>query len=362
MTADDAKRTVIQMGKKLLHTKLTVRTWGNVSVRIDSENYAITPSGRGYENLKREDIVVLNINAPDTFGAITPSSERLLHAEIYKTNSQAKCIIHTHQKFASACAGCVHSVPITDKKEKTVLGDAIPCTKYAPAGSKELAHNIAESLKNEKTGAVLIPYHGAVCFGKNPKEVFLRAQAMETACRTFIFSVLPDFADFFNSYTEENTTQIFPTSMRADNGAAENSAYHTIYETYPEINCIELSIMPVSAYLSKKINAEENSIPAFLEDFAQIAGENIFCKSVKSGEKITADFLKGRNAVLIKNFGVLCCVSDYGDMYALKEICEKNFLAFLLSKKFKNYLPLKTESAKRMRIEYINGYSKRGVH
>ncbi|WP_029409583.1 class II aldolase/adducin family protein [Treponema pedis] len=366
MTATDAKLTVIKMGKKLLHTGLTIRTWGNVSVRIDNDNFAITPSGCGYENLKPDNIVLLNINTPDLFGSVRPSSERLLHAEIYKKKSSIRFIIHTHQKFASAAAGCLNSIPVKDNKAKKLLKNFIPCAEYAPSGSKELAFNVAECLGNE--GAVLMPYHGAVCVGETLKEAFLRAQTLENICRNFIFSELPEFAEFYtnfpNDYKEKHLDNSFPISKRSD--TIKPLIYQKIYDSYPEINFIEPSGLPASAYLLTKTNVKnfidkEKLIPAFLEDFAQIAGENIFSISYKDMGKNTAKYLQNRNALLIENKTLLCCVSDYDDMIALKEICEKNFTAFFLSKKFKTYSPLEANYVKELRKGYINDYSKRGM-
>ena len=45
MTLDEAKSIIIETGKRLLTSGLTVRTWGNVSARIDADTFAITPSG-----------------------------------------------------------------------------------------------------------------------------------------------------------------------------------------------------------------------------------------------------------------------------------------------------------------------------
>ena len=52
----EAKRLVIEAGKRLLETGLIARTWGNVSARISDTQFVITPSGRSYENLTPDEI------------------------------------------------------------------------------------------------------------------------------------------------------------------------------------------------------------------------------------------------------------------------------------------------------------------
>ena len=41
----DKRREIIDTGIGLLEEKLVARTWGNISARIDADNYLITPSG-----------------------------------------------------------------------------------------------------------------------------------------------------------------------------------------------------------------------------------------------------------------------------------------------------------------------------
>ena len=48
---EEAKRLVVDAGKKLIETGLIARTWGNVSSRISDTQFVITPSGIAYEDL-----------------------------------------------------------------------------------------------------------------------------------------------------------------------------------------------------------------------------------------------------------------------------------------------------------------------
>ena len=58
---EEAKRLVVEAGKRLVQTGLIARTWGNVSARISDTQFVITPSGRAYEDLTPEEIVVVRI-------------------------------------------------------------------------------------------------------------------------------------------------------------------------------------------------------------------------------------------------------------------------------------------------------------
>ena len=76
---EEAKRLVIEAGKKLIETGLIARTWGNVSARISDTQFVITPSGRAYETLTPDELVVVNIDDCSYEGDIKPSSEKGVH-------------------------------------------------------------------------------------------------------------------------------------------------------------------------------------------------------------------------------------------------------------------------------------------
>ena len=79
----EAKKIVVEAGKKLVETGLIARTWGNVSCRISDTQFVITPSGRDYISLTPDDIVTVNLYDLAYEGDIKPSSEKGLHAQCY---------------------------------------------------------------------------------------------------------------------------------------------------------------------------------------------------------------------------------------------------------------------------------------
>lgn len=96
-----AKKEVIAAGLRLVEKGLIARTWGNVSCRVDENSFVITPSGKPYEGLTPDDIVEVKIDTLSYEGNVKPSSEKGVHAEVYKAHPEAGFVIHTHQKFAS---------------------------------------------------------------------------------------------------------------------------------------------------------------------------------------------------------------------------------------------------------------------
>ena len=62
MSESEIRNIVCATGKQLLNDGLVVRTWGNVSHRLNNDHMVITPSGKLYDQLEPEDMVVVNLN------------------------------------------------------------------------------------------------------------------------------------------------------------------------------------------------------------------------------------------------------------------------------------------------------------
>lgn len=80
-------------------------TWGNVS-EIDRESgyFAIKPSGVEYENLKPEDMVIVDLNGNVIEGNYKPSSDTATHIELYKAFEKIGGVVHTHSPWATGWA------------------------------------------------------------------------------------------------------------------------------------------------------------------------------------------------------------------------------------------------------------------
>jgi L-fuculose-phosphate aldolase len=184
MTKDEAKKIVCKAGKRLLEEGLVSGTWGNSSVRVDDTFMAITPSGRRYDDMKPGDIVIVNYRDMTHEGSIKPSSEKKLHAEIYRTRKEISAVVHTHQMNASTVAAARREVPPILDDQAQILGPSVKCADYALPNTKSLVKKTVKALKGRY--AALMANHGAVCIGRTMEEAFIAAQVLEKTCKAFI--------------------------------------------------------------------------------------------------------------------------------------------------------------------------------
>lgn len=178
---DKACAAIVEIGRTLISKHLVAGSWGNISCRVAEKAIAITPSGRGYETLTPEDVVLIDNLGNILEGRHIPSSELKVHTAIYAAYPEAGAVIHTHSIYASALAAMHKSVPAIIEDIVQIIGGRVNCAEYALCGTQELADNAVRSMQGRK--AVLLANHGAVCWGKNLAETLLVAEILEKAAQ-----------------------------------------------------------------------------------------------------------------------------------------------------------------------------------
>jgi L-ribulose-5-phosphate 4-epimerase len=142
--------------------------FGNLSVRDDTtDNFYITGSATGgmpkltLGECAKVVAYDFDKNWVRYEGSVTPSSESLTHAAIYKSDAKAGAILHCHD--SKLWAACLNQAPTTPKA--------------AEYGTPELAYEIMRLFKRTDVQSrkifVMAGHEGGiVTFGKNLEEAF----------------------------------------------------------------------------------------------------------------------------------------------------------------------------------------------
>ena len=181
------KKLLVSYGKKLLDKKLVAGTSGNLSLRGQADEIYITPSGMNYLEITENDIVKINFKGEILEGDKKPSSEWMMHVEIYKNYPNYNAIVHTHSPIATAFAVSRKKIPLILIEMKPFLGGEIEVAPFKPSGSLELAKSLIPYLK--KSNSCLLANHGVVSCGKNIESAFLSAEYVEDAAKIYYYSL-----------------------------------------------------------------------------------------------------------------------------------------------------------------------------
>ncbi|MDQ5928941.1 MAG: L-ribulose-5-phosphate 4-epimerase [Bacteroidota bacterium] len=185
------KQECYEANMQLNALKLVVYTFGNVSA-VDRENgvFAIKPSGVAYEELKAEDIVIVDFDNNIIEGSMRPSSDTKTHAYLYKNWPNIGGVAHTHATYSVAWAQAQRDIPIFGTTHADHLTKDIPC---APPMADSLIegnyeHNTGiqildcfkeKNLSYEEVEMILIGNHGPFAWGKNAAKAVYNSKVLE---------------------------------------------------------------------------------------------------------------------------------------------------------------------------------------
>lgn len=183
------KEEVFQANLDLVKHGLVIFTWGNVSA-IDRETglVVIKPSGVSYDDMKAEDMVVVDLNGKIIEGKLKPSSDTATHLVLYKSFSNIGGVVHTHSTYATAWAQAGCDIPNIGTTHADYFSDAIPCTRdmtqVEVEGEYELetGNVIIDCFKGKNPDfipGVLVKNHGPFSWGKNAHDAVHNAVVME---------------------------------------------------------------------------------------------------------------------------------------------------------------------------------------
>ena len=376
----EQKQLVIKAGNFASQIGLVERTWGNVSIRLDTWHFAISPTGASYKNLKPEDIPTVNLKDLNFVGKRRPSSELLIHSEIYNYYPNVSFILHTHQKFASLLslffANRQGSFDVLDKY-KNILGKTISIAEYAQGGTKKIAENVIKAFTtfnghsfSTSNGIVLMAAHGVVCFASNFDEAFSMVQSLEDFANSLILNILKNHNILLetNGNLQTYTKKTFSNNIE---NSIVNKLCSIIFNEAPDVSFVTLSTLPISKYISKMLETDIfphaidllfRGIPAYFDDVAQIIGESAIIISddndINLLQKNVGTLFARCNALIIPKVGVLFFSEKEDETHYMASIFEKNALAFILYLSNQNIIPLTKENASSLHKSFMQGYSK----
>ncbi len=188
---EQLKQEVFEANMLLPKYKLVTFTWGNVS-GIDREKglIVIKPSGVSYDQMKVEDMVVVNLSGEIIEGSLVPSSDTATHITLYNQYPDIGGIVHTHSRSATIWSQAKIDIPAFGTTHADYFYGAIPCSR--PMTNQEIKteyeHNtglvIIETLDQRKLNALempgcLVASHGPFTWGKNANDAVHNAVVLE---------------------------------------------------------------------------------------------------------------------------------------------------------------------------------------
>lgn len=186
------KEEVYQANMLLPKYNLVTLTWGNAS-QIDRETgyFVIKPSGVSYEQLRVEDMVVVDLEGKVVEGALNPSSDTATHAELYRRWPEIGGVVHTHSPWAVSFAQAGLGIPAAGTTHADAFFGAVPISP--PLKADEVIRNyelntgkvIVQTFTDQRLEpmampGILVNDHGPFTWGSSALEAVKNSVTLES--------------------------------------------------------------------------------------------------------------------------------------------------------------------------------------
>jgi L-ribulose-5-phosphate 4-epimerase len=186
---EQLKEEVCQANLDLVAHGLVTLTWGNVSgISDDRRHVVIKPSGVAYDQMRPEQMVVVNLDGTVVEGQLRPSSDTPTHVLLYRHFQGIGGITHTHSRYATMFAQARVEIPCYGTTHADHFSGPVPLTRPLTEREVDEAYEVNtgqviierfQSLDPVAMPAVLVAGHGPFAWGKTVPQSVHNAVALE---------------------------------------------------------------------------------------------------------------------------------------------------------------------------------------
>ena len=164
MTTESSLRAdIVEVGRRMYARGYTASNDGNISVRLGSRRLLMTPKSVCKGFMTPDMMCITDLDGKKLQGDRDPSSEMLMHLEVYRQRPDVQAVVHAHPPTATGFA--VAGIPLDRAvlaEVLTTLG-SIPIAEYATPSTRELPEAVRKYIIAHD--GMLLANHGALTVG-----------------------------------------------------------------------------------------------------------------------------------------------------------------------------------------------------
>jgi L-fuculose-phosphate aldolase len=183
-TESSLRADIVEVGRRMYARGYTASNDGNISVRLGADRLLMTPKSVCKGFMTPDMMCITDLDGKKIQGDRDPSSEMLMHLEVYRQRPDVAAVVHAHPPTATgfAVAGIAMDEPVL--AEAAVVLGPVPVAPYAMPGTPELAASLEPFVIDHD--AVLMANHGVVCCGADLLQAYLNMELVEQSARTLL--------------------------------------------------------------------------------------------------------------------------------------------------------------------------------
>jgi len=177
MSVESLRADIVEIGRRMYARGYTASNDGNISVRIGPDRLLMTPKSVCKGFMTPDMMCVTDLNGKKIAGDRDPSSEALMHLEVYRQRPDINAVVHAHPPIATGFA--VAGIPLDRAvlaEVLTTLG-SIPLAEYATPSTSELPDAIRKYIRAHD--GMLLANHGALTVGADLFSAYYKMETIE---------------------------------------------------------------------------------------------------------------------------------------------------------------------------------------
>ena len=177
MSVESLRADIVEIGRRMYARGYTASNDGNISVRIGDDRLLMTPKSVCKGFMTPDMMCVTDLEGRKIQGDRDPSSEILMHLEVYRQRPDVRAVVHAHPPTATGFA--VAGIPLDRAvlaEVVTTLG-SIPLAEYATPSTSELPDAVRQYIKAHD--GMLLANHGALTVGSDLYSAYYRMETVE---------------------------------------------------------------------------------------------------------------------------------------------------------------------------------------
>ena len=176
-TESQLRADIVEVGRRMYARAYTASNDGNISVRLGSDRLVMTPKSVCKGFMTPDMMCITDLDGRKLQGDRDPSSEMLMHLEVYRQRGDVQAVVHAHPPTATGFA--VAGIPLDRAvlaEVLTTLG-SIPIAAYATPSTKELPEAVRKYIKAHD--GMLLANHGALTVGSDLFSAYFKMETVE---------------------------------------------------------------------------------------------------------------------------------------------------------------------------------------
>lgn len=168
---------IVEIGRRMYARGYTASNDGNISVRLGDQRLLMTPKSVCKGFMTPDMMCITDMNGRKLEGDRDPSSEMLMHLEVYRQRPDVRAVVHAHPPTATGFA--VAGIPLDRAvlaEVLTTLG-SIPLAEYATPSTAELPTAVGKYIKAHD--GMLLANHGALTVGADLFGAYYKMETIE---------------------------------------------------------------------------------------------------------------------------------------------------------------------------------------